>query len=166
MIRRQHKLARSRVSFSSIDLKIWSFSSFNWWRSEDAVEFYFSDSNLPYDKFMWTLHTKSESHYVPIATVSSFKRMREYLPKGLDWIANALRNSDVLEVDAEAQNVRRKTEVKPPVNVLDRSVYAKGFGTDDKGGELQKELEKLFSKWGTVVAVRLRREKDKQFKVS
>jgi len=71
-----------------------------------------------------------------------------------------------LEVDAEAQNVRRKTEVKPPVNVLDRSVYAKGFGTDDKGGELQKELEKLFSKWGTVIAVRLRREKDKQFKGS
>jgi len=130
------------------------------------VEFYFSDSNLPYDKFMWTLHTKNESHYVPIATVSSFKRMREYLPKGLDWIANALRTSDLLEVDGESQNVRRKTDVKPPVNVLDRSVYAKGFGTDDKNGELQKELEKLFSKWGTIVAVRLRREKDKKFKGS
>ncbi len=115
---------------------------------------------------MWTLHTKSESHYVPIATVSSFKRMREYLPKGLDWITNALRTSDLLEVDGESQNVRRKTDVKPPVNVLDRSVYAKGFGTDDKNGGLQKELEKLFSKWGTVVAVRLRREKDKKFKVS
>ncbi|KAF8335925.1 uncharacterized protein EI90DRAFT_3120172 [Cantharellus anzutake] len=130
------------------------------------IEFYFSDSNLPYDRFMWTLHTKNDSHYVPIATIASFKRMRGYLAKGVDWISDALRASHLLEVDAKGQNVRRKADVKPPVNVLDRSVYVKGFGEDEKGGDLQKELEKFFSKWGTIVAVRLRRDDDKKFKGS
>lgn len=26
------------------------------------VNFYFSDSNLPYDKYLWTLHANAENH--------------------------------------------------------------------------------------------------------
>lgn len=114
---------------------------------------------------MWTLHTKDESHYVPISIVSSFKRMREYQALGVPWIANALRKSTALEVDEAGENVRRRTEVLPPRDVFQRSVYAKGFGTDDRDGALQKELEVYFAKWGTVHAVRMRRDGARKFKV-
>ena len=67
------------------------------------VEFYFHDSNLPYDKFMWTLHSKTPEHWVPISTVASFKRMRALLSDksgGVPWIAERIRaKSTALEVD-------------------------------------------------------------------
>ncbi|KAJ2923356.1 hypothetical protein H1R20_g13739, partial [Candolleomyces eurysporus] len=47
-------------------------------RAKKQVGFYFADSNLPYDKFMWTLYSKDPEHWIPISTIASFKRMREY----------------------------------------------------------------------------------------
>ncbi|KAG5219774.1 long-chain fatty acid-CoA ligase [Salix suchowensis] len=88
------------------------------------VEFYFADSNLPYDRFMWTLHTKNPEHWVPISTVASFKRMREHTARGLDWVVKAVRLSEELELDAEGVNVRRTTEVQEPKDQFERSVYA------------------------------------------
>ena len=52
-----------------------------------------------FNRFMWTLHTRNSGHWVPIKTVASFKRMREFQPMGSDWLVNALRTSETLEVD-------------------------------------------------------------------
>ena len=73
---------------------------------------------------MWTLHTANEGHWVPISTVSSFKRMREYESEGKEWLVKALRYSSELEVDKEGVNVRRRHEVKEPKDAMARSVYA------------------------------------------
>ena len=73
---------------------------------------------------MWTLHTANAEHWVPIQTVASFKRMREFQPKGLPWVVDALRTSEELEVDEKGENVRRRTEVQPPKGQFERSVYA------------------------------------------
>ncbi|KAN0138525.1 hypothetical protein V8E53_003513 [Lactarius tabidus] len=99
------------------------------------VEFYFADANLPYDKFMWTLHTADEEHWVPIATIASFKRMREFQPRGVEWVANVLRTSAELEVSEDGTK--------------------KGFGEEAPG--LQRSLEQFFSKYGKVAALRMRR---------
>lgn len=128
------------------------------------VEFYFADSNLPYDKFMWTLHTKTSEHWVPIRTVASFKRMREYQSEGLDWLISALQQSTFLEVDESKANVRRTTEVKEPKNQFERSIYAKGFGEEEP--TLQARLEEFFNKYGKTNAVRMRRDEAKKFKGS
>ncbi|KAF8522761.1 hypothetical protein BU17DRAFT_64220 [Hysterangium stoloniferum] len=130
------------------------------------IEFYFADSNLPYDRFMWTLHTANAEHWVPLATVSSFKRMRQFQDKGLPWIADVLRQgSDMLEVDESGTSVRRRKEVREPVGQFERSVYAKGFGEETP--KLQGELENFFGKWGKVSAVRMRRmDQTKKFKGS
>lgn len=127
------------------------------------VEFYFADSNLPFDKFMWSLHTKTDEHWVPIATIASFKRMRQYLAQGVPWIADVLRRSSELEVDEAGTNVRRKREVQPPSGQLERSVYAKGFGEEVDG--IQLEVEEFFKAYGNVNAVRMRRTDAKTFKV-
>ena len=105
------------------------------------VEFYFADSNLPYDKyvtpfflfiqtdvslprFMWTLHTANADHWVPIKTVSSFKRMRDHAVNGHEFILRALKTSTELEVDDKGENVRRTTELQKPKDQFERSVYA------------------------------------------
>lgn len=129
------------------------------------IEFYFADSNLPFDKFMWSLHTANAEHWVPIKTVSSFKRMREYVSNGHEWIVKALRTSMELEVDEAGENARRRTEVQPPKGQFERSIYAKGFG--DETSDLQKKLEEFFNQYGETNAVRMRRvDGNKQFKGS
>ena len=75
-------------------------------------------------RFMWTLHTANAEHWVPISTVASFKRMREFQGEGNDWLVDALRASTELEVDEAGANVRRRTEVQPPKGQFERSVYA------------------------------------------
>ena len=133
-------------------------------------------------RFMWTLHTANPEHWVPIKTVASFKRMREFQDLGLEWITQALRLSEELEIDASGTNVRRKTEVQEPKGQFERSIYAvshrtysvcdvksyhalqKGFGPEIDG--LQKKLEDFFDQYGKTNAVRMRRvDNSKEFKV-
>ena len=73
---------------------------------------------------MWTLHTANPEHWVPLATVASFKRMREWQDRGTEWLANALRASEELEVSEDGKQLRRRTEVKPPKDQFERSIYA------------------------------------------
>lgn len=73
---------------------------------------------------MWTLYTKDPDHWVPVETVASFKRMREYASLGVPWVAKALRLSEELEVDESGSKVRRRTEVQEPKGQFERSVYA------------------------------------------
>ncbi|KAB5593743.1 hypothetical protein CTheo_2823 [Ceratobasidium theobromae] len=134
-------------------------------RALKQFEFYFDDANLPYDKFMWKLHTQNDAHWVPIATVASFKRMREFQPKGHEWLVSVLRKSDgLLEVDESGTNVRRTKDILPPKDQFERSVYAKGF--PDETPELQAQLETFFGEFGKVNAVRMRRTEQKVFKNS
>ena len=79
------------------------------------VEFYFSDANLPRDKFLWTL-TQSDPKkqgWVPIQQIASFKRMQRFRP--IEIIASALRQSkELLEVNEEGTAVRRRTQLVRP----------------------------------------------------
>ncbi|ELU37533.1 La domain-containing protein [Rhizoctonia solani AG-1 IA] len=134
-------------------------------RAVKQFEFYFSDANLPYDKFMWKLHTQTEDHWIPIATIASFKRMREFEPKGAEWLLSALRSSSsLLEIDETGTKARRAHELVEPKDQFERSVYAKGF--PDETPDLQVRLEKFFSQFGKVNAVRMRRTEQKVFKNS
>lgn len=76
---------------------------------------------------MWTLYSKDPEHWVPLETVSSFKRMRDFTAFGVEWVANALRLSEFLEVDEAGTKVRRRTEVQEPKGQFERSVYAVSY---------------------------------------
>ncbi|KAG8871596.1 hypothetical protein FRB97_008488 [Tulasnella sp. 331] len=131
------------------------------------IEFYLGDSNLPYDKFMWALHTKTAHHWIPISVLSSFKRMEPYKHYGVPWIAKVLKeeSEELLEVDEKGENVRRKTALVPPgMQQYENSVYAKGF-PDQRPG-LQQEIEAFFTTYGQVASVRMRRAEDRKFKNS
>ncbi|KZT11199.1 uncharacterized protein LAESUDRAFT_720395 [Laetiporus sulphureus 93-53] len=119
------------------------------------VEYYFSSQNLPHDRYMWAQHGASAEHWVPIAIIASFPPMLQYEQHGLSWIADALRQSKQLEVDANGTHVRRIKEARWDDDKLDRSIYAKGFGVEVKG--MLEELRAFFDAYGKVNQVRMRR---------
>ena len=75
-------------------------------------------------RFMWSLHTANDEHWVPIATIASFKRMRDFQLRGVEWVAGVLRTSVELEVSEDGTKVRRRTEVQEPKGAFERSIYA------------------------------------------
>jgi lupus La protein len=132
-----------------------------------VVTFYFSDSNLFFDKFLWTLVCKSPEGWVPLETVASFKRMRDYLQTyGLPFIAQAVRDvhpaagqeGNEIEVDAEGKQVRRTKSLEKDTSAWDRTLYVKGFGEGETGHNSQEQVEEWFKPYGPVNAVRFRRE--------
>lgn len=131
------------------------------------VEFYFSDQNLPNDRFLYTT-AKSNDGWVPISTIACFSRMRRFQP--FTAIVEALKQSkELLEVSEDNELVRRKIPLEEPKpeqkkNAFDRSIYAKGFGEETE--TTQFDLEKFFETFGAVKQVRLRRSDDKKFKGS
>ncbi|KAG8826155.1 hypothetical protein FRC17_008356 [Serendipita sp. 399] len=135
-------------------------------RAMRQIEFYLSDSNLPFDKFLWGIYDKTNEHWIPIKQMATFKRMREFEEFGHEWLVDALRRSTKLEVEEKGENIRRTDSLveRPRESVEERSVYAKNFPTEYP--TLQQDLERFFSRFGAIAAVRMRRHEDKSFKGS
>ncbi|KAL2131646.1 hypothetical protein VTI74DRAFT_4773 [Chaetomium olivicolor] len=132
------------------------------------VEFYFSDSNLPTDKFMWESTGGEENKPMPLKTICNFKRMRQFQPYSA--VVAALRESTQLEVSGEEgqEVVKRKKAYVSSSEAqkarLNASVYAKGFG--DEEPSTQFDIEAFFSNHGHVKHVKLRRTAEDLFKGS
>ena len=96
--------------------------------SHSAVSFYFADANLPYDKFMWSMYNKTPEHWVPLSTITSFKRMREHTAAlgGVAGVADAIRKyAPDLKLNDAGDQVTRATELKQEDNsAMGRSIYA------------------------------------------
>lgn len=129
------------------------------------VEFYFSDSNLCRDKFLFTQTGGTDNKPVPISVIHSFKRMRHFQP--FSAVVAALKDSKTLEV-VDNDEVKRKTPlpIGKDVNFEDsakliedaamaRSIYAKGFGEEE--GSTQLDIESFFEPFGPVNMIKLRR---------
>ncbi|OCK84195.1 hypothetical protein K432DRAFT_401396 [Lepidopterella palustris CBS 459.81] len=139
------------------------------------VEFYFSDSNLPLDKFLYEQVGGTKNKSVPIKVIHNFKRMRHFQPYSA--VVEALKESEMLEV-TDKDEVRRKVPLPEAVakanvednyklvedRALPRSIYAKGFG--EEGPTTQFDIEKFFAPFGPINAIRLRRNPEKHFKGS
>lgn len=140
------------------------------------VEFYFSDSNLLVDKFLFSKVEGPANIPVPVSIVHSFKRMRHFQP--LSAIVEALKESKVLNLVDNDSCVQRKVPLPKSVQdkpmheiekvyedeAMARSVYAKGFGEEKPS--TQFDIEAFFADYGPTNSVRLRRAADKMFKGS
>lgn len=99
------------------------------------------------------------------------------ITEDLDTVIKALKEaeSEIYELDADAKNIRRKTEVVQQDHV-NRSIYIKGLPKVDVDAKdpvaelfvLQDKIDELFSQHGKVLCVRLKKTADrqKQFKGS
>jgi len=134
------------------------------------AEFYFSDSNLPHDNFLFNKVGGKENRSVPLKLIHSFKRMKRFQPYSA--VVEALKTSEVLELtDAEENNgedaqIRRRVPIDMEImnrenvrvfedKAMPRTIYAKGFGIETPRTQLA--IEKFFAAHGPVRSVRLRR---------
>jgi lupus La protein len=132
------------------------------------VEFYFSDVNLPKDKFLQAELQKNPEGWISLAIICSFSRMRT-LTEDVAAVAEALKASELVEVSESGIEVRRKPSV--PVEAVDcmqKGIFVRGFPVD----ATLEDLESFFAQ-GTVVpaeevaAIRMRRQAEsKTFKGS
>ncbi|KAL8782942.1 MAG: hypothetical protein Q9213_004998 [Squamulea squamosa] len=139
------------------------------------VEFYFSDSNLLQDKFLFKQVQGHDNLPVPISTIHSFKRMRHFQPYSA--VVEALKDSTTLDVVGDDQ-IQRKVPLPEAIKdkpmdevkkvfedeMMKRSVYVKGFGEEQPS--TQFDIEAFFAEFGTTNSVRLRRSSNKLFKGS
>lgn len=129
------------------------------------VEFYFSNSNLPRDKFLRAETEKNEG-WVAIEVIASFKKMQE-LTKDPGVVAEALRKSEsLLEVNEDGTQVRRTEPIPADINLDPQSLYMKGFPQDYTMEQLQEFMAKHIEGSEKVNCIRMRRLRDKTFKGS
>ena len=140
------------------------------------MEFYFSDSNLHMDKFLFSKVDGHKNNPVPISVIHSFKRMRHFQPYSA--IVDALKESETLNVVEDDSCIQRKVPLAEEVQDKDihevqkvyedkamaRSVYIKGFGAEEPS--TQFDIEAFFAPYGPTNSVRLRRTNEKIFKRS
>ncbi|KAI0164663.1 hypothetical protein GGR57DRAFT_450054 [Xylariaceae sp. FL1272] len=128
------------------------------------VEFYFSDTNLPTDKFLLGQVGAEENKPVPIKLVASFGRMRRFKP--YTAVVKALQDSRTLVVEgAEGEETVKRREAIDLKNLEEKDEcisYIKGFG--DETDNSQYDIENWVSDFGKYKAVRLRRGDGKGFK--
>ncbi|CAK7912096.1 hypothetical protein CAAN3_13S02696 [[Candida] anglica] len=78
-------------------------------RVRKQVEFYFSDSNLSTDKFLWKIYEANDG-WVELKTLMTFGRMRQYRPE--EKVIAALKASDKIVLSANDESIRRKDPLK------------------------------------------------------
>lgn len=129
------------------------------------VEFYFSNSNMPRDKFLLE-HTGKNEGWAEIAILASFAKMKK-LTTDLAVVAAALRESkELLEVNEEGTKVKRKTPVPESVDNIKNAIYAKGFPTDFEIEKINEFLTPSLQETEKILATRMRRFEDRTFKGS
>ncbi|XP_026806650.1 la protein homolog [Rhopalosiphum maidis] len=135
------------------------------------IEFYFSDTNLPYDKFLQA-QIKHDDGWVPISVLLTFKILKS-ITRNSDVIASAVKNADdsIMEVDKTDKKIRRKPKIPAPVperslfkEIVDRSIYCSGFPRTASVDELL-EFAKTFGD-NVITKTTFMRFKSKAFKGS
>jgi lupus La protein len=126
------------------------------------VEFYFSESNLLNDRFLFTTQNANDG-WVPIQTISQFERMKKYRP--VETIVEALRKSpELLEVSENGEMVRRKIPLPKnyneiQLNINKRSIFVEKLPQD----ATLDQLLTYFRAIAPVNQVRMKKNRERKF---
>lgn len=134
------------------------------------VEFYFSEFNFPYDRFLRTTAEKNDG-WVPIGTIATFNRMKKFRP--IEKVVEILRESKIIQVSEDGENVKRIVPLdltkgkESRIEKENRTLVIMEVPFDHERltiGQLQENLESFFHKINdNIVQIRLKRDNRKRF---
>ncbi|KAK2962689.1 putative Lupus La protein like protein [Blattamonas nauphoetae] len=113
------------------------------------TEFYFSDHNLPRDKFLKAKIAESPEGWVSLEVMTSFRKLGD-LTKDIKVIAEALANSTILELSEDKTKIRRLTPVPTEQDVNNRTLVVTNIPKDSN----VEAISTFFTQFGPVGAVR------------
>lgn len=116
------------------------------------VEFYFSDSNLPRDKFLKEEISKNNGG-VAVSTIASFARIKA-LTENQDTIIEALKDSKLVRV-TEDKMIQRITPIPDVVDRTLMTIFCKGFPET----ATLDQLEEFYNDCAPVKSIRMLRDK-------
>eukprot|EP01100_Stratorugosa_tubuloviscum_P012113 TRINITY_DN55_c0_g4_i1.p1 TRINITY_DN55_c0_g4~~TRINITY_DN55_c0_g4_i1.p1 ORF type:complete len:334 (-),score=166.76 TRINITY_DN55_c0_g4_i1:246-1247(-) len=124
----------------------------------EQVEFYFSDSNLPNDKFLQSEAAKDPEGYINIAIIASFKRM-QVLTTDLQEVVNALKTSEFFIFDENFTKLKRRTSLPEVSTSKLRTVYVEGLPENSTLDSVKEHL----NKYGEIKMVKFKKGKPSAF---
>lgn len=124
---------------------------------KQQLEFYFSNSNLPRDKFLRALAAQSEEGYVAISELLKFEKLKK-LTEDPVIVVEAIKGSELIAANSEGTHIKRTTPLPEVDTSNERTIYAKGW----KSGTSIETIKDILSKFGEVLSVRIRKTKDKK----
>lgn len=134
------------------------------------LEFYFSEFNFPYDRFLRTTAEKNDG-WVPISTIATFNRMKKFRP--IEKVVEILRGSKILQVSEDGENVKRIVPLdltkgkESRIEKEKRTLVIMEVPFDHERlsiPQLQENLEAFFHKINdNIVQIRLKRDNRKRF---
>ncbi|CAA0832334.1 La-related protein 6A [Striga hermonthica] len=121
------------------------------------VEYYFSDENLPTDKFLMNFVTNNVEGFVPIGVIASFRKMKK-LTRDTALIVAALKESTFLVVSSNGKKVKRVhplpvAEIKDPMVC---TVLVENLPTDHS----VENLRHVFGEAGNIKNITIREPND------
>lgn len=128
------------------------------------IEFYFSDSNYRRDNFLRKTAESDPEGYVPISILLTFNKLKS-LTTDPETILKAVEDSVVVSISDDKLKLKRVSDLPVTDDSAARTLYVKGFPTDDSDVNIES-ISNLFSTYGDILFVKLRRLADKTFKGS
>jgi lupus La protein len=129
------------------------------------IEFYFSEAAYRRDTFLQTAASNDKEGFVPIATLLTFNKLKS-LTTDASVVAEAVKDSDSVILSSDNAKVKR-SEPLPDLDTSSlRTLYVKGFPTNDSDVTIESIREQFFSSFGPINYVKMRRNADKSFKGS
>jgi len=126
---------------------------------KNQLEFYFSDENLLYDRFLQNFLIRDSYKGVPITIIENFNKVKEILhdikdlSKRINYIKDAIDSSSILKLNKKKNKIKRQHDFnldKVDKNEIDeRSVYVENLPININ----HDLLICIFSRCGKVVHV-------------
>ncbi|KAL1193733.1 La-related protein 6A [Cardamine amara subsp. amara] len=112
------------------------------------VEYYFSDENLPTDKFLLNAMKKNKKGFVPISTIATFHKMKK-LTRDHALVVAALKESSFLVVSLDGKKVKR---LSPLPEIRDPKIFTVLVENlpEDHSDE---NIRKIFGKAGSIKSI-------------